>query len=533
MTSENKATDNFTTSSTECQIKNAPVRDLTTISPALVTQPIAELSCGKRTRMEYLLLHQDGQKQFIGQERKVCGWSKTIRKQGGGKLLFIMLNDGSCSSNLQVVVDGELDNFKELAKCGVSCSFEMVGEIVESPAEGQEIELHVLPGKEGHYCKLLGKCDASRYPLSKKGHSKEFLREIAHLRCRSYFFSAVMRIRNEMAFATHSYFNGRGFKYIHTPIITASDCEGAGEMFQVTTVISEKDKIKEIPSIKDKGYDIDYKKDFFGKKAMLTVSGQLAVENFAHGLSDVYTFGPTFRAENSHTARHLAEFWMIEPEMCFATLEDCMDTAESYVKYCMKWLMNQCGDDAKWLDQNESPGLLARITNILDTPFVRLTYTDAVALLKDHADTGKVTFVNTDPIEFGMDLGSEHERYLCETVYKGPVVLYNYPKAIKAFYMRVNEDGLTCQAMDVLVPGIGELIGGSAREERLEHLDKMIVEKGLKVKDYWWYRELRQWGGVPHCGFGLGFERLIMLVTGIENIRDVIPYPRYPGNAEF
>lgn len=483
--------------------------------------------------MEYLLLHDSGPKQFIGQDRKVCGWSKTIRKQGGGKLLFIMLNDGSCSSSLQVVVDGEVENFKELAKCGVACSFEMVGQIVESPAEGQEIELHVLPGNDGHYCKLLGKCDASRYPLAKKSHTKEYLREIAHLRCRSYFFSAVMRIRNEMAFATHSYFNGRGFKYIHTPIITASDCEGAGEMFQVTTAIPHTDKIKDMPSIKEKGYDLDYKKDFFGKKAMLTVSGQLAVENFAHGLSDVYTFGPTFRAENSHTARHLAEFWMIEPEMCFANLKDLMDNAESYVKYCMKWLLENCGDDAKWLNDNESEGLLDRIKNILETPFVRLTYTEAIELLADHVSTGKIVFENPEPIVWGMDLGSEHERYLCETVHKGPVVVYNYPKAIKSFYMRVNEDDKTCQAMDVLVPGVGELIGGSAREERLENLDKMIAEKGLNVKDYWWYRDLRRWGGVPHVGFGLGFERLIMLVTGMENIRDVIPYPRYPGNAEF
>eukprot|EP00915_Cephaloidophora_sp_WS-2016_P011109 GHVH01016378.1.p1 GENE.GHVH01016378.1~~GHVH01016378.1.p1 ORF type:complete len:507 (-),score=77.42 GHVH01016378.1:83-1603(-) len=497
---------------------------------ALPVAHIAERSCGGRTRLEFLICRPDAE-QLIGETRKVCGWSKTVRKQGGGSLVFIVLNDGSCSSNLQVVINEGLENFKELSKCGVSCSFEMVGEIVKSPAEGQKIELHVLADKEGHYCKLLGKCDASRYPLSKKGHTKEFLREIAHLRCRSYFFSAVVRIRNEMAFATHSFFQQRGFKYIHTPLITASDCEGAGEMFQVTTTIPHTGKLKEIPSIKDKGYDLDYKQDFFGKKAYLTVSGQLAVENFAHGLSDVYTFGPTFRAENSHTSRHLAEFWMIEPEMCFANLDDNMENAEAYVKFCMKWTLERCQDDVQWLDKNDSPGLIARLENILEKPFVRLDYTDAIELLKKHVEDGKKTFIEQP--EWGMDLGSEHERYICEEVNCRPTIIFNYPKAIKAFYMKVNPDGKTCQAMDVLVPGIGELIGGSVREEVLETLDQQIGEKGLNVKDYWWYRELRQWGGVPHAGFGLGFERLIMLVTGMENIRDVIPYPRYPGNADF
>jgi len=335
----------------------------------------------------------------------------------------------------------------------------------------------------------------------------------------------VARVRSALAFATHEFFRSRGFLYVHTPLITAADCEGAGEMFQVTTMMA--DEKTGIPKGKDG--KIDYSQDFFGKPAFLTVSGQLSVENYACALSSVYTFGPTFRAENSHTSRHLAEFWMIEPELAFADIYDDMDCAEDYLKYCVKYVMDHHKDDLEFFDERVEKGLIKRLENVLAEPFGRLTYTEAIDILIKESPKAKFSV----PVEWGMDMGSEHERYLAEKVYKKPIIVYNYPAAIKSFYMRLNEDGITVAAMDCLVPQIGEVIGGSQREERLENLDKMIEAKGLETKDYWWYRDLRKFGSVPHSGFGCGFERLIMLTTGVENIRDTIPFPRYPGHAEF
>jgi len=353
----------------------------------------------------------------------------------------------------------------------------------------------------------------------------EYLRSIAHLRPRFHFIGAVARVRAALAQATHQFFRSKGFLYVHTPLITAADCEGAGEMFQVTTLMHDAEK-EGLP--RDKG-KIDYSKDFFGKPAFLTVSGQLSVENYCCALSNVYTFGPTFRAENSHTSRHLAEFWMIEPELAFADIHDDMQCAEDYLKFCVRYAMDNNHEDLTWFDNNVEKGLVKRLENLLAEPFARISYTEAIEILiKESPNAGFQV-----PVEWGMDLGSEHERYLCEKIYKKPTVVYNYPKDIKAFYMRLNDDEKTVAAMDVLAPAIGEVIGGSQREERLDVLDRRIGEMGLDVKDYWWYRDLRRFGSVPHCGFGLGFERLIMLTTGVENIRDVIPYPRYPGHAEF
>jgi asparaginyl-tRNA synthetase len=335
-------------------------------------------------------------------------------------------------------------------------------------------------------------------------------------------------VRSALAHATHEFFRSRGFLYVHTPLITAADCEGAGEMFQVTTMLQD-EKVATAGLPKGKDGKIDYSEDFFGKPAFLTVSGQLSVENYCCALSSVYTFGPTFRAENSHTSRHLAEFWMIEPELAFADIYDDMDCAEDYLKYCVQFVMDNHKDDLVFFDERVEKGLIKRLENLLAEPFGRLTYTEAIDILIKESPKAKFQV----PVEWGMDLGSEHERYLAEKVYKKPIIVYNYPADIKAFYMRMNEDGKTVAAMDCLVPGIGEVIGGSQREERLDVLDKMIEGKGLEVKDYWWYRDLRKYGSVPHAGFGLGFERLIMLTTGVENIRDTIPFPRYPGHAEF
>merc|ERR1712190_278397 len=338
---------------------------------------------------------------------------------------------------------------------------------------------------------------------------------------------AMARVRAALAQATHQFFRERDFVYVHTPLITAADCEGAGEMFQVTTLLSEANEGKDLPRTADK--KIDYSKDFFGKPAFMTVSGQLSVENYCCALSNVYTFGPTFRAGNSHTARHLAEFWMIEPELAFADIFDDMACAEDYLKYCVRYAMEHNRADLDFFDKNEEPGLIQRLEALLAEPFGRLTYTDAIDVLLKESE--KVQF--QVPVEWGMDLGSEHERHLAEKVYKKPVIIYNYPKDIKAFYMRLNDDNKTVAAMDVLVPGIGEVIGGSQREDRLEVLDRRLTEMNLDPKDYWWYRDLRKFGSVPHAGFGLGFERLLMLVSGLDNIRDVIPFPRYPGHAEF
>ncbi|KAF8820416.1 asparaginyl-tRna synthetase (NOB+tRna synthase) [Cardiosporidium cionae] len=456
----------------------------------------------------------------------VCGWSRTIRKQGGGKFCFIALNDGSSVTNLQVIVHDTIPNFSELLKQGgVGASLRVVGQLVPSPAVGQSVEL-VCSDPSLHQVTIYGGTDTSKYPLSKKHHSKEFLREIAHLRPRSSLFGAATRIRSNLAIAIHQFFYNNGYLYVHTPIITCSDCEGAGEMFQVSTLLStQKKTLSDIPVIKNQ--EIDYSKDFFGKPAFLTVSGQLDVETFCCGLADVYTFGPTFRAEKSHTSRHLAEFWMVEPEIAFADIHDCMNCAESIVKFCLSWVLKNCREDLEWFDRNQQEGLVNFLLEISETPFARVTYTESIEMLKQHQHEFEIK------IEWGMDLTSELEKYLCEVIFKKPVVVFNYPKELKSFYMRLNDDGKTVAAMDLLVPKIGELVGGSQREERLEHLDAMLEEKNLNAQEYWWYRELRKYGSIPHCGFGLGFERLVMLATGLENIRDVIPFPRYPGHAEF
>lgn len=368
--------------------------------------------------------------------------------------------------------------------------------------------------------------------MAKKQHSLEFLREIAHLRPRSKIFSAALRIRHAMAFATHQFFNDRGFVYTHTPLITGADCEGAGEQFTVTSLLHDGTKVKDIPS--DKQGNVDFTKDFFSKRTALTVSGQLNVETHACALSDVYTFGPTFRAENSHTSRHLAEFWMIEPEICFADLADDMALAEDYIRYCTAYALEHCIDDLNYFE-NECPsgekGLTARLRNVVENDFAQITYTEAINILHSEIEKGKITF--NVFLNWGDDLGSEHERYIAEKYFAKPTIVINYPKGIKAFYMKLNDDNETVAAMDILVPKIGELVGGSQREDRFDVLERRCRESNLKPEDMWWYLDLRKYGTVPHAGFGLGFERLIMFVTGLENIRDVISFPRVPGHADF
>jgi asparaginyl-tRNA synthetase len=480
-------------------------------------------SCvGGRMRISNILGRADAGKGLIGKEIVVCGWVRTMREGGKGAFYFVELNDGSSPLGMQCIIGNEAQGFETLkGSCGTGASLKCKGEVIESQGKNQAIELRVATGGE---VQLFGGVDAAEYPLAKKNHTLEYLRSIAHLRPRTLFIGSVQRVRSALALATHQFFQSRGFHYIHTPLITASDCEGAGEMFQVTTVLPADGKPPAMAAGK-----VDYSKDFFGKPAFLTVSGQLAVENFACALSNVYTFGPTFRAEVSHTSRHLAEFWMIEPELCFADLWDDMQCAEDYLKHCLRHVMEHNRADIEFFDKQISKGLIERLEHILAAPFARVSYTEAVDILIKESPKAKFEKV----VEWGIDLGSEHERWLVEKVTKLPTVVYNYPKDIKAFYMRLNDDNKTVQAMDVLVPYIGEVIGGSAREERLDVLDRRLTEMELDPKDYWWYRDLRRFGTVPHAGFGLGFERLIMLATGVENIRDVIPYPRYPGHAEF
>lgn len=426
------------------------------------------------------------------------GWVRTVRNQKS--FTFIEVNDGSTLSNMQVVFDGSV------ADLTTGASVIIRGHLVESPGKNQAWEVRASE------VQVLGPCDPAKYPLQKKRHSFEFLRTIAHLRPRTNTQGAVLRVRNALSFATHLFFQQRGFLYIQTPIITGSDCEGGGEMFRVTTL--------EKPTA-------DPAQDFFGKKTYLTVSGQLEGEIMACALSDIYTFGPTFRAENSHTSRHLAEFWMIEPEMAFADLKANMECAESYLKFCVNYALEHCKEDLEFFDQFIENGLLARLQHVAASPFAHIPYTDAIEILK------KAPKQFEFPVEWGTDLQSEHERYLAEEYCKKPVILTDYPAEIKAFYMRANSDGKTVAAMDVLVPKIGEIIGGSQREERLDRLEKKLEQFGLNREDYWWYLELREYGSVPHAGFGLGFERLVLFVTGMENIRDVIPFPRFPGHAEF
>ncbi len=450
----------------------------------------------------------------IGTTLLLKGWAKTVRNQKD--FSFIELNDGSTLSGIQVVVDASIPEYETILKdLSTGVSLQVEGMLVESPqGHKQKWELHA------RNLKILGLCDPEKYPLQKKRHSFEFLRTIAHLRPRTNTQGAVLRVRNALAFATHLFFQNRGFLYVHTPVLTASDCEGAGEQFLVTTLNTQN-----VPKKTDGS--VDFSQDFFGKPAYLTVSGQLNAETLACALSDVYTFGPTFRAENSNTSRHLAEFWMIEPEMAFADLSDDMECAESYVRFVVKYVMEKCGEDLAFFDSFVEPGLIKRLTQVVESDFARLTYTEAIEILKK---SGK-SF--TFPYSWGSDLQSEHERYLAEEYCKKPVILTDYPKEIKAFYMRINDDQKTVAAMDVLVPKIGELIGGSQREERLDILKDKIIKARLNPEDYDWYLQLREYGSVPHAGFGAGFERLIQFVTGMENIRDVIPFPRYPGHAEF
>lgn len=447
-----------------------------------------------------------------GEDVLVKGWVRTRR--GNKNISFIALNDGSTINNIQIVAENSAFDEDLLKDITTGTCMAVSGRLVESQGQGQNVEINASS------IEIYGKCDADSYPLQKKGHSMEFLREHAHLRFRTNTFGAVFRIRHAMAYAIHKYFNDKGFYYLHTPIITGSDAEGAGEMFHVTTL-----DIKN-PPLTDTG-EIDYSRDFFGKVTNLTVSGQLEGELGALSLGEIYTFGPTFRAENSNTPRHLAEFWMIEPEMAFYALEDNMNLAEEFVKYLIRYALENCSDDLGFLNNMIDKDLLERLKFVVSNDFVRITYTEAVSILT--AADKKWEY----PVGWGRDLQAEHERYLVEDHFKRPVILTDYPKEIKAFYMKQNDDGKTVRAMDVLFPGIGEIIGGSQREEDHDRLLSRINELNIPIKDLWWYLETRKFGTAPHSGFGLGFERLILFMTGMSNIRDVIPFPRTPKNAEF
>ena len=463
----------------------------------------------RRTKIADLLKRED-----FGAMVNVKGWVRTRR--GSKQVSFIALNDGSIIHNVQVVVD--LANFDEnlLKDITTGACLSVNGELVQSVGSGQKVEI------QAREIEVLGKCD-NTYPLQKKGHSFEFLREIAHLRMRTNTFGAVFRIRHNMAIAIHKYFHEHGFFYFNSPIITASDCEGAGEMFQVTT--------KNLYDLKkDENGKIIYDDDFFGKMTSLTVSGQLEGETAATALGSIYTFGPTFRAENSNTPRHLAEFWMVEPEIAFCDLHDLMDLEEDFIKYCVQWALDNCMDDLQFLNNMIDKTLIERLQGVVKEEFVRLPYTEGIRILEEAVKNGhKFEF----PISWGVDLASEHERYLVEHHFKKPVIMIDYPKEIKAFYMKQNADGKTVQGTDVLFPAIGEIIGGSVREESLEKLEAEVAQRNIPMKDMWWYLDTRKYGTCPHAGFGLGFERLLLFVTGMSNIRDVIPYPRTPRNADF
>jgi asparaginyl-tRNA synthetase len=461
----------------------------------------------KRTKVKNLLSNP-----VLGSDVLVKGWVRT--KRGNKNILFVALNDGSTIDNIQVVVEAASFDENLLKDITTGACIAVTGKLIESQGQGQHIEINAAA------IELYGKSDAETYPLQKKGHSMEFLRENAHLRFRTNTFGAVFRIRHAMAFAIHSYFNGKGFFYLHTPIITGSDAEGAGEMFQVTTM-----DLRNMPRNDDGS--VDFSTDFFGKQTNLTVSGQLEGELGALSLGDIYTFGPTFRAENSNTPRHLAEFWMIEPEMAFYDLKDNMDLAEDFVKYLIRYALENCKEDLDFLNNMIDKALLERLKFVVENEFVRITYSEAISIL---TSSGKKWEYQ---VGWGRDLQAEHERYLVEEHFKKPVIIIDYPKEIKAFYMKQNDDGKTVRAMDVLFPGIGEIIGGSQREEQYDRLLSRIKELKLQEKDFWWYLETRKYGSAPHSGFGLGFERLILFVTGMSNIRDVIPFPRTPKNAEF
>lgn len=441
----------------------------------------------------------------------VEGWVRT--KRDSKTFSFVELNDGTCLKSIQVILDASLPAYQNIEKVRTGASLSIAGKLVASQGKGQNWEVVATDFT------VLGEADES-YPLQKKGHSPEFLRSIAHLRPRTNLFGAVFRVRSRLAYAVHIFFQERDFVYTHTPIITSSDCEGAGEMFRATTLDPHN------PPRTEEGA-IDYEKDFFARPTYLTVSGQLEGETFACALSNIYTFGPTFRAENSHTSRHASEFWMIEPEMAFCNLEGDMSLAEEMIKYLVEDILENCREDLEFFNKFVDKQLLERLDFVVKRPFKRLAYTEAVEILSQSKQKFEY------PVEYGLNLQSEHERYLTEEHFKCPVTVYNYPKEIKPFYMRLNEDEKTVAAMDLLVPGIGEIIGGSQREERLDLLDKNMAQHNLSEEDYGWYRDLRRYGSVPHSGFGLGFERMIMFVTGVSNIRDVIPFPRTPGNAAF
>ncbi|KAJ4966132.1 hypothetical protein NE237_017981 [Protea cynaroides] len=554
----------------------------TTLNDGLSSSMWAQFS--DRVLIRSIVCRSDGGVGLAGQMIRVGGWVKTGREQGKGSFAFLELNDGSCPANLQVIVDKEVSPLEQLVHTG-TCIY--VQGLLKEPPEGtkQKVELRVEKIID------VGPVDPAKYPLPKTRLTLEFLRDFVHLRPRTNTISAVARIRNALAYATHTFFQKHGFLYVHTPIITTSDCEGAGEMFQVTTLFSDAEKLeKELkqnpppseseieaakllvkekgdivsqlksakankeainaavseltrakdslarleersklkPGLPEKDGKIDYSRDFFARQAFLTVSGQLQVEGFACALSSVYTFGPTFRAEHSHTSRHLAEFWMVEPEIAFADLKDNMNCAEAYVKFLCQWLLDNCLDDMEFMVKNFDKTAIDRLKMVASTPFERISYTEAVQLLENVTDK---KFDNK--VEWGIDLSSEHERYLTEVVFKKPVIVYNYPKTIKAFYMRLNDDMKTVAAMDVLVPKVGELVGGSQREERYVVIEKRILEMGLPLEPYDWYLDLRRYGTVKHSGFGLGFERMLLFATGIDNIRDVIPFPRYPGRADL
>ncbi|KAL5833928.1 hypothetical protein ACOSQ3_017602 [Xanthoceras sorbifolium] len=564
----------------------APPSDQLAATTLVSAPTVKKHQFSDRVLIRSIVSRPDGGASLAGQRVRVGGWVKTGREQGKGSFAFLEVNDGSCPANLQVIVDAAVANLGQLVPTGTSV---FVEGLLKNPPEGtkQKIEFRVEKVID------VGTVDPAKYPIPKTKLTLEFLRDRIHFRPRTNTISAVARIRNALAFATHTFFQENGFLYIHTPIITTSDCEGAGEMFQVTTLITEAERLdKELimnpspseadveaaklvvkekgetvsklksdkagkeaitaavaeltkakenlakleersklkPGIPQKDGKIDYGQDFFARQAFLTVSGQLQVETYACAVSNVYTFGPTFRAENSHTSRHLAEFWMVEPEIAFADLKDDMNCAEAYVKFMCHWLLDKCFDDMKFMAKNCDKTCIDRLRMVASTPFERISYTEAVELLQDAVKEGK-KFENA--VEWGIDLASEHERYLTEVKFQKPVIVYNYPKGIKAFYMRVNDDSKTVAAMDVLVPKVGELIGGSQREERYDIIKERILEMGLPLEPYEWYLDLRRFGTVKHSGFGLGFERMILFATGIDNIRDVIPFPRYPGRADL
>ncbi|MBP5405983.1 asparagine--tRNA ligase [bacterium] len=448
---------------------------------------------------------------FMCKVVEVSGWVRTIRASNA--FGFIELNDGSFFKNIQIVFESDLPNYKEITKLGTGSAVRVEGKVVESAGDKQPFEI------KAEKVEVVGTSDED-FPLQKKRHTLEYMRTIAHLRPRANIYNAVFRIRSLVAFAIHSFFQERGFVYVHTPIITGSDCEGAGEMFQVTTL-----DLNNLPKKEDGS--INYSEDFFGKATNLTVSGQLAVENYCAAFRNVYTFGPTFRAENSYTQRHASEFWMIEPEIAFADIHDDMKLAEDMVKYIIRFVLEKAPEEMEFFNNFVDKTLLERLNFIKDSDFGKITYTEAIELLKKSGKQFEY------PVDWGCDLQTEHERYLTEELIKKPVFVIDYPKEIKAFYMRMNEDNKTVAAMDLLVPGVGEIIGGSQREERYDRLLARIQELGLKKEDYWWYLDLRRFGSNPHAGYGLGFERMIMYITGMQNIRDVIPFPRTPKNAEF